>query len=50
MAGVYPKLSETPGLVQGPAPLLGQHPDEVLRSLAGYSPAEVDELHSTGVI
>jgi hypothetical protein len=30
--------------------LLGQHPDEVLRSLAGYSPAEVDELRSTGVI
>jgi formyl-CoA transferase len=50
MQGVFPKLSETPGAVQGPAPLLGQHTDEILTSLAGYSAAEIDALRAAGAI
>ena len=36
VVGVPVKLSETPGSVRTPAPLLGEHTDEVLRSL-GYA-------------
>jgi formyl-CoA transferase len=50
MAGVFPKLSATPGGVQGPAPSLGQHTDAVLRELAGYTAEELAALRSEGVI
>lgn len=50
MAGVFPKLSATPGGVQGPAPLLGQHTEEVLMGLAGYTAAEVEALRAEGTI
>jgi formyl-CoA transferase len=35
--------------VQGPAPLLGEHNDEVLR-LLGYSPAQIQSLQERGVL
>ncbi|MHB8772250.1 MAG: CaiB/BaiF CoA transferase family protein [Syntrophales bacterium] len=44
------RLSETPGEVYAPAPRLGEHTEEVLRELLGYSPAEIDRLRTTGVI
>lgn len=34
---IFPRLSATPGLVQGPAPRHGQHTDAVLAELLGYS-------------
>ncbi len=37
------KLSETPAVVDRPAPLLGQHTEEVLRE-AGFSSAEISAL------
>jgi crotonobetainyl-CoA:carnitine CoA-transferase CaiB-like acyl-CoA transferase len=43
-------LSETPAGVGGPGPLLGEHTDEVLRSLLGCDPDEVSELRAAGVI
>ena len=33
-----------------PAPKLGEHTDDVLRGLLGYSDAKVEELRSTGAI
>ena len=36
-------LSDTPGRIAGPPPLLGQHSREVLADL-GYSPEEIDQL------
>lgn len=47
--GIPVKLSETPGRVFGPPPLLGQHTFEVLEEL-GYSPAQVEELKKRRVI
>ena len=47
--GVVPKLSATPGDFDGGGPRLGEHTDEVLRSL-GYDDATIDELRRRGVI
>jgi formyl-CoA transferase len=47
--GVPVKLSDTPGAVDRPAPLLGQHNAEVLTEL-GYSDAEQRSLKEHGVI
>ena len=42
--GIPVKFQGTPGEVAGPAPLLGQHTEEVLREIAGYSAEEVNQL------
>ncbi len=42
-----PKMSETPVAVRRPAPLLGQHTDEILREL-GKSGEEISRLRETG--
>jgi len=47
--GVVPKLSETPGDVDGGGPALGQHTDEVLREL-GHDDAAIARLRATGVV
>lgn len=44
------RLSETPGGVYAPAPVLGEHTDEVLKSVLGYSPETIAGLKETGVI
>ena len=46
--GVPVRFSETPGAVQGPAPELGQHTEEVLLSL-GYDWKEIERLHDERV-
>jgi len=43
-------LSETPGGVRSPAPLLGQHTDEVLREELGLGESEIDGLRKRGAI
>ena len=43
-------LSETPGEVYAPAPLLGQHSEEVLREILGYSDEEINNLKKEKVI
>lgn len=44
------KLSETPVAFHGPAPELGQHTEEVLLDVCGYSWEEVGQLREAGAI
>lgn len=50
MPGVAIKLSETPGAIHSPAPLLGQHTTEILKAYMGYTDAEIDKLYEDGVL
>lgn len=47
--GVPIKMHETPGAVDKPAPLLGEHTDQVLKEL-GYSASAIKALHEKGVV
>jgi len=44
------RLSATPGSIRRPAPLLGEHTEEVLRERLGMGEADFDRLRSTKVI
>ena len=44
------KYSVTPATVRMAAPVLGEHNDEVLRELLGYTQAQCDQLRQEGVI
>ncbi len=50
MVGVPVRLSETPGAVREPAPLLGQHTDEVLSDRLGLDDEEIERLRRAGAI
>ena len=50
MAGVPIKLSATPGKVQGRAPRLGEHTEEVLAQWLRLSPEEVARLREENVV
>ena len=50
MPGVAIKLSETPGAVVAPAPVLGQHTTEILQRFFGYSEGEIEDLYEKGVL
>jgi crotonobetainyl-CoA:carnitine CoA-transferase CaiB-like acyl-CoA transferase len=43
------ELSETPGTYRRPAPLIGEHTDEILKSL-GYDAREIAALHAEKVV
>ena len=43
------KLSQTPGEVRLPAPVLGQHTDEILQRL-GYDAATIAQYHAESVV
>jgi crotonobetainyl-CoA:carnitine CoA-transferase CaiB-like acyl-CoA transferase len=47
--GPVVRLTATPAAVERPAPLYGQHTDEVLRERLGLTDAEIAELYATGV-
>jgi crotonobetainyl-CoA:carnitine CoA-transferase CaiB-like acyl-CoA transferase len=47
--GVPYKLSDTPASIRRPAPVLGQHTDEILREL-GYAPPAIHDLHERKVV
>jgi crotonobetainyl-CoA:carnitine CoA-transferase CaiB-like acyl-CoA transferase len=49
MVGVPVRLSETPGAIQRPAPLLGADTDEILTNL-GYGAGEIGHLQDLGVV
>jgi formyl-CoA transferase len=44
------KFSETPAAIRRPPPRLGEHTEEVLRDLLGYSAEEVSVLREQGVL
>jgi formyl-CoA transferase/CoA:oxalate CoA-transferase len=50
MTGPPVRMSDTPGTVRTPAPLLGEHTEEILRDRLGVSTAEIARLHHEGVI
>ncbi|HEY8477718.1 MAG TPA: CoA transferase [Chloroflexota bacterium] len=50
MPAVVPRLSKTPGVVRHLGPRLGEHTEEVLRELLGYSAEEVARLRDAGVV
>jgi crotonobetainyl-CoA:carnitine CoA-transferase CaiB-like acyl-CoA transferase len=50
MTGPPVRMSDTPGTVRTPAPLLGEHTEEILRDRLGMSGAEIARLHHDGVI
>ena len=50
VTGVPIKLSETPGAVRTPPPTLGQHTEEVLKSVLGMDEAQRNVLREEGVV
>jgi formyl-CoA transferase len=50
MPGIVPKFSETPGSIRQVAPDLGEHTDEVLKSLLELDETELQELKDNKVI
>jgi CoA:oxalate CoA-transferase len=50
MTGPPVRMSDTPGSVRSPAPLLGEHTDQVLRERLGLEDDEIARLRDAGVI
>jgi CoA:oxalate CoA-transferase len=49
LPGIPIKLSETPGSVRTPAPLLGANTDEILTNLLGFSENKIKELKQNDI-
>ncbi|MPM37097.1 Acetyl-CoA:oxalate CoA-transferase [bioreactor metagenome] len=50
LPGIPIKMYKTPGSVDSPAPLLGQHTEEILKELLGMSKEEVDALRAKDIL
>lgn len=50
IVGVPVRLSETPGAVRTPSPMLGEHTEEVLRDLLGLDAEAIAALRAAGAI
>lgn len=50
LVGIPVKFSDSPGAITLAPPLLGQHTAEVLGTLLGMSPDEIDDLKREGVV
>ncbi|ARI75601.1 CaiB/BaiF CoA transferase family protein [Halobacillus mangrovi] len=48
--GIVPKMSETPGTTNWLGPELGQHTEDVMKSLLAYDEKKVQELKAKGII
>jgi crotonobetainyl-CoA:carnitine CoA-transferase CaiB-like acyl-CoA transferase len=49
-SGILAKFSATPGKVDGAAPLLGEHTDQILSTLLGYDAAKITDLRTLKII
>jgi formyl-CoA transferase len=50
LVGIPVKYSETPGSIELPPPLLGEHNEEILRNLLGYSKEGFEDLSRLRVV
>lgn len=50
LVGVPVKLSQTPGAIRSPSPMLGEHSAETLREVLGMDDAEIERLMQAGVV
>jgi len=50
LPGIPIKMYKTPGSVDSPAPLLGQHTEEILKELLGMNKEEVDALRAKDIL
>jgi crotonobetainyl-CoA:carnitine CoA-transferase CaiB-like acyl-CoA transferase len=50
MTGPPVRMSDTPGTVRTPAPLLGEHTEEILRDRLGLASVDIARLRDAGVI
>jgi CoA:oxalate CoA-transferase len=50
MVGAPVRLSETPGSVRSPAPMLGEHTEAVLREMLGLDTETIAGLRAAGVV
>lgn len=50
MQNVFPKMSETPGVIRWAGPELGEHTEEVLKDLCGLSDDDIAKLEEDGNI
>lgn len=50
LIGPAPKLSGTPATIRSAPPLLGEHTEEILTSILGYTNDEIVDLRAKGVI
>ena len=48
--GILMKFSATPGVIERAGPALGQHTDEVLREMLGYSPEKIAALRASRIV
>jgi len=50
MTGPPLRMSDTPGSVRAPAPLLGEHTEEILRDRLGMTSDEIEHLKQAGIV
>lgn len=50
MPGVAIKLSETPGAIVSPAPMLGEHTEELLKQYFDYTEEQIKALYDKGIL
>ncbi len=50
VTGVPIKLSEAPGKISLPPPLLGEHTEEILSRFLGCGPKEIEQLRKQGIV
>jgi crotonobetainyl-CoA:carnitine CoA-transferase CaiB-like acyl-CoA transferase len=50
IASPLAQMSASPATIRMPPPLLGEHTDEILRDLLGYSEERIEKLRTSGIV